>query len=64
MMSWYVDANSNGEGVVTNVSYHFAPSGDGITYELSRIECSRPYVKDAAGTPVFQGVWTCTRGSS
>ncbi len=60
MMSWYVDANSNGEGVVTNVSYHFAPSPDGITYQLSRVECSRPYLKDAAGTPVFQGVWTCS----
>ena len=59
MMSWYVDANSNGEGVLTNVSYHFAPSGDGTTYEVSRIECSRPYTKNAAGEAVMQGSWTC-----
>ena len=59
MMSWYVDTNSNGEGVVTNVAYYFAPSADGVTYELSRVECTRPYQKDAAGVPVFQGSWTC-----
>lgn len=60
MMTWSVDANSNGEGLLTNVAYHFAPSADGVTYELSRIECSRPYTKDAAGAPVLQGSWTCT----
>jgi prepilin-type N-terminal cleavage/methylation domain-containing protein len=59
MMSWYVDANSNGEGLLTNVSYHFAPSAEVGRFELSRIECSRSYVKDASGTPVLQGSWTC-----
>ncbi len=38
MLSW---ENVDASGVVTttNVSYHFAPSGDGETYELSRVEC-------------------------
>lgn len=60
MMTWYVDTNSNGEGVMTNVGYHFAPSADGVTYELSRVECTRPYTKNAAGEHVLQGSWTCT----
>ena len=38
MLTWMVD---NGDGTITttNVSYHFAPSGDGETYNLSRVEC-------------------------
>lgn len=38
MLTWTLD---NGDGTVTttNVSYHFAPSGDGETYNLSRVEC-------------------------
>ncbi len=60
MMSWEDD---DGDGVVTttNVSYHFAPSGDGQTYELSRVQCadsgsgwscsSRVVLRDLPGPP-------------
>ena len=60
MLSWEDD---DGSGVVTrtNVSYHFAPSGDGQTFELSRVECvdagsgwscsSRVVLRDLPGPP-------------
>ena len=60
MLSW---ENVDADGVVTttNVSYHFAPSSDGVTYELSRVECvssgsgwscsSRVVLRDLPGPP-------------
>jgi prepilin-type N-terminal cleavage/methylation domain-containing protein len=60
MLSWEDD---DGSGVVTrtNVSYHFAPSDDGQTFELSRVECvesgsgwscsSRVVLRDLPGPP-------------
>ncbi len=47
LLSWATEEN----GVVTetNVSYHFAPSGDGSTYVLSRVEC----------TSVDGAAWSC-----
>ncbi|MEO1058694.1 MAG: VWA domain-containing protein [Actinomycetota bacterium] len=48
MLSWVTEEG----GILTeiNVSYHFAPSGDGLTYQLSRIEC-----RSVDGT-----AWSCT----
>ncbi len=60
MLSW---ESVDGDGTVTttNVSYHFAPSADGLTYELSRVECtdsgggwscsSRVVLRDLPGPP-------------
>jgi len=39
MLSW-TTVTAGGGSVETNVSYHFAPSPDGLTYELSRVECT------------------------
>ena len=39
MLTWTSD-NGDGTTTTTNVSYHFAPSGDGATYNLSRVECN------------------------
>jgi hypothetical protein len=60
MMSW-VDVDGNGVVTTTNVSYHFAPSSDGQSYELSRVECvdsgsgwscsSRVVLRDLPGPP-------------
>jgi hypothetical protein len=59
MLSWEDDDG----GVVTrtNVSYHFAPSADGQTFELSRVQCvdsgsgwscsSRVILRDLPGPP-------------
>ena len=38
MLSWET-VGPDGAVTTTNVSYHFAPSDDGQTYELSRVEC-------------------------
>jgi prepilin-type N-terminal cleavage/methylation domain-containing protein len=59
MMTWTVDTDHHGNGFLTNVSYHFTPSAEGETYELWRVECVRPYTKDANGDPVLSGGWTC-----
>ena len=60
MMSWE-DVDGSGAVTTTNVSYHFAPSGDGQTFELSRVECvgsgsgwscsSRVVLRDLPGPP-------------
>ena len=60
MLSWEDDAGS-GAVTTTNVSYHFAPSGDGQTFELSRVQCvdsgsgwscsSRVVLRDLPGPP-------------
>ncbi|MEM9514796.1 MAG: VWA domain-containing protein [Actinomycetota bacterium] len=48
LLSWTTE--DNGVITETNVSYHFAPSGDGVTYQLSRVECNR----------VDGGAWSCS----
>jgi hypothetical protein len=59
MMTWEVDANSNGEGARTSVSYHFGPDETGEKFELTRVECTRPYTTASDGNRIF-GAWTCT----
>lgn len=48
LLSWTTEDGS-GNTIETNVSYHFAPSGDGQTYILTRVECT------SSG-----GGWSCT----
>ena len=48
LLSWSSDTGT-GTTVSTNVSYHFALSDDGSSYELSRVVCS------SSG-----GAWTCS----
>lgn len=47
LLTWSTETG-NGNVVLTNVSYHFAPAGDGQTYELTRVVCT------SAG-----GGWSC-----
>lgn len=63
MVGWFVDASKNPDssyaGSITNVSYNFYPSTDGHTYELRRIECTAPGVRQPDGTVVATGAFDC-----
>lgn len=60
LVTWFVDTGSDGSGMLTNVSYHFAPADDGVTYELTRVECIAPGTRDESGVPVVSGGWSCS----
>ena len=49
MLSWSIE-NGDGSVTTTNISYHFAPSADLTTFELTRVEC---FSTDG-------GPWTCS----
>src|SRR5690606_14318208 len=62
MDSWFVDASKNPDssysGSITNVSYNFYPAADG-TYELRRVECTAPGIRQPDGTVVASGAYDC-----
>lgn len=60
MMTWTVDSDHNGNGLMTKVSYHFTPTPGTDVFELWRVECVAPYKKES-GVPILNGGWTCNK---